>query len=67
MGLHSLPTYLSSGWPSFLSKGTIVIVFILFPNLRFLSLALAIFVGLIDANGPTCSLEFDTCDSEKEM
>lgn len=67
MGLHSPPTYLSSSWPSFLSKGTVVIVFILFPNLRFLSLALAIFVGLIDADGPTYSLGFYTCDSEKEM
>lgn len=39
----------------------------LFPDLRFLSIALAIFIGLIGADGPTNSLGFDTCDSEREM
>lgn len=66
-GLHSLPTSLSSRWSSFLSKGTAGLVFILIPGLRFPGLALAILVGLIDADGPTYSLGFDTCDSEREI
>lgn len=68
MGLRSPPTSLSSSWPSFLAKETAGLIFILFPHLRFLSLALAVFVCLIDADGPTYSLGFDrVCDSKREI
>lgn len=58
---------LPSSWPAFLSKGTAGLVFILFSNLRFLSLALAVFMDLIDADGLSYSLGFVTCVSEREM
>lgn len=61
----SLPTSLSSSWTSFLSKGTPGLG--LFPNLRFISIVLAVFMSLIDTDGPAYSLGFDTCDSEREM
>ena len=64
-GSALLSPHLSSSWTSFLSKGTPGLG--LFPNLRFLSIALAVFMGLIDTDGPTYSLGFDTCDSEREM
>lgn len=67
VGLHSPPTPLSSSWPSFRSKGTAGLVFVLFSHLRFLSLALALFIDLIDADGLPYSLGFGTCDSEREV
>ena len=62
-----LPTFLSSSWPSFLSKGTPGLGFNVVPWPKISYHSPGYFMGLIGADGPTNSLGFDTCDSEREM